>query len=253
VPACLAFACSAHAGASAVGVGQIEGKIYSYSETGSAAASGHLESGEAVARSSADVASGTLKAFASGDAADSLLGISSGASFSDTLSFAGASVGSYVGDLTLHWHTSMTPDLLYEGSGTGVSAVTMITLKGGAASPLIRLAASRCDALPEGCIEGTDLRGALTVPLVVQSVDSAGRGTAFISAQLQVTVAVGGVADAEHTAWATLALKPEFARYDSESGLFLSAVPEPGSLLLLLSGLLMLPLVARRPRPTPPG
>lgn len=240
VAALAVLAGSGHAQQSqVVGVLQVDGEVRNYVDTGPQQASGSLLLGGFELRSSADLATGALRAYASGNRpGDGMATGSAGATFTDSLWFNGAAVGTYVGELRIAFDATLTPDASYEATWNGISAVTNVAVSTAPGNTQIRFAATDCSSITLSCREGGSIQETFSMPLVIASTDLQGRGSVLLTANVQATAVGGGIADAGHTVRLSLALLPEYQAYSSASGVFLSAVPEPSTGVMLLGGLL---------------
>jgi energy-converting hydrogenase Eha subunit B len=233
----------------AVGVVQVEGELHNYTNSGVQRASGSLQQGGFELRSSADLATGALKAYASGNRpGDGMATGSAGATFAESLWFSGAAVGTYVGELKVSFEATLTADAGYEASWGGISALTNLAVSTVPGQTQMRFFATDCSAITLPCTEGGTVQAALSLPLVITSTDFAGRGSVGISATLQASAVAGGIADVGNTVHLSLALLPAYQSYASASGVFLTAVPEPSTPALLLGGLLAVGIAAQARR-----
>lgn len=224
----------------AVGVVQVDGELRNYVDTGVQRASGAIVQGGFELRSSGDLATGALKAYASGNRpGDGMATGTAGATFAESLWFAGAAVGTYVGELKVVLDATLTPDAAYESAFGGISALANLAVSTAPGYTQTRFLATDCSAIAVPCEDGGAFHEILSLPLIIASTDVEGRGSVLLTANLSTTAVAGGIADAEHTVQLSLALLPEYQAYSSASGVFLTAVPEPSTLAMLLGGLLV--------------
>ncbi|MEO6278809.1 PEP-CTERM sorting domain-containing protein [Roseateles sp.] len=247
VAACLVFTGLSQAQQTyAGGAVQVDGEVLTYADTGLQQASGSLLVGGLETRSSADLATGALKAYVSGGRpGDGMAVGSAGATFADSLWFNGASVGTYVGELRVSFEAMLTSDTGYEATFKGISALSNVAVATAPGNTQMRFVSTDCSAITLPCKEGGRVQEVFSLPLVITSTDFEGRGSILLSANLQATAVGGGIADAGHTLRLSLALLPEYQSYSSASGVFLTAVPEPSTLLMLLGGLLAVGVASR--------
>lgn len=220
---------------------------------------GTAVAGQASSSSYANIATGLMGAYAtSAPFIPYFQGVADGsAQIIETIHIQGEVLAPVNGVLSIALHGSLTPNSAYESAtGGAASAAATLQVDINGVAPGFALYSYQTSGCPPGgivgsgssaqsCINTTSISTVILVPFLISQTNQSFQ---FYIALNAVSMG-GGTADISHTAGLGITL-PNGLTFASDSGVFLtqSPVPEPASHALLLAGLGVAALFARRRR-----
>ena len=190
-----------------------------------------------------DLPRGILRATAAGTA-DPAGAASSTATFTDVVTITGPLAGPLFATVSLHIKGQIVPDLLGPTPAHTVGAAVLDVIVDGLGGQTGGIVFQpSCFGVGVPCIEGTEVD--FIFPRTVTITPE--HRILTIVATLQANANVGGQAKFGDTAFLSIDL-PAGLAFTSESGVLLTAVPEPETWALMIAGLLALGYHAQRRR-----